>query len=126
VLEAFAEVFVQITQPRPAHTAVHGVKRSGLGGVDELAGRLGHGRSLGLRALIENQIGRSFGSDLSEGWVRRCCGADRIGLIASAHILHLNTDKSLQLVKMMSPILAISPCKHSPASMHLLMNLIAP
>ena len=69
MLEAFAEVFVQATQPRSAHAAVYAVKSAGLGGIDELAARLGHGRSVGARALRENQIGRNFGSDLSEGCV---------------------------------------------------------
>ena len=69
VLETFAEVFVQATQPRSAHTAVDAVRRSGLGWVNKLAAGLGHGRSLGMRALLENQIGRNLGSDSSEGWV---------------------------------------------------------
>ena len=45
------------------------MKRSGLGWVNKLAAGLGHGRSLGVRALLENQIGRNLGSDSSEGWV---------------------------------------------------------
>ena len=69
VLETFAQIFIQAAQPRSAHAAVDAVKRSGLGGIDELAAGLSHGRTLGVRALLENQIGRSFGSDLSEGWV---------------------------------------------------------
>ena len=69
MLETFAEVFVQATQPRSAHAAVDAMKRSGLGWVNKLAAGLGHGRSLGVRALLENQIGRNLGSDLSEGWV---------------------------------------------------------
>ena len=67
VLETFVEVFIEATQPRPAHAAVEAVKRSGLGWIDELAAGLGHGPNVGVRALLENQIGRSFGSDLSEG-----------------------------------------------------------
>ena len=51
------------------HAAVDAVKRSGLSWINKLAAGLGHRRSLGVRALLENQIGRSFGSDLSEGWV---------------------------------------------------------
>ena len=43
------------------------MKRSGLGWVSKLAAGLGHGRSLGVRGLLENQIGRNVGSDLSEG-----------------------------------------------------------
>ena len=54
---------------QPAHAAVDAVKRSGLGWIDELAAGLGHGRSLGVRALLENQIGRNLGWDLYEGWV---------------------------------------------------------
>ena len=69
MLETFAKVFVQATQPRSAHAAVDPMKRSGLRGVNKLAAGLGHGRSLGVRALRENQIGRNLGSDLSEGWV---------------------------------------------------------
>ena len=69
VLETFAEVFVQATQPRSTYAAVDAMKRSGLRGVNKLAAGLGHGRSLGVRALLENQIGRNVGSDLSEGWV---------------------------------------------------------
>ena len=46
-----------------------GPLRSGLRGVNKLAAGLGHGRSLGVRALLENQIGRNLGSDLSKGWV---------------------------------------------------------
>ena len=80
MLEAFAQVFVQAAQPRPAHTAVDAVKGSGLGWVDELAARLGHGRSLGLRVLREHRIGRNLGSDLSEGWVSaRLVGLRNIG-----------------------------------------------
>jgi len=51
VVEAFAEVFVQAAQPRSAHAAAHAVKCSGLGGIDELVARLGHGRNLDLPAL---------------------------------------------------------------------------
>ena len=69
MLETFAEVFIQAAQPRSAHAAVDAVKRSGLGWVNKLAAGLGHGRSLGVRALLENQIGRNLGSDLSEWWV---------------------------------------------------------
>ena len=69
VLEAFAEVFIEAAQPRPAHATVDAVKRSGLGWIDELAAGLGHGRSVGARALLENQIERNLGSDLSERWV---------------------------------------------------------
>ena len=66
VLEAFAEILIEAAQPRSAHTAIHAVKRSGLGGVDKLAARLSHERSLGLRALRANQIRRNLYSDLSE------------------------------------------------------------
>ena len=69
MLEAFAKVFVQATQPRTAHTAVDAMECSGLSGVDELAAGLGHWRSLRARALRENRIGRNLGSDLSEGRV---------------------------------------------------------
>ena len=69
MLEAFADVFVEATQPRSADTAVDAMESSGMLWIDKLATRLGHGRSLGLRALRVNQNGRSFGSDLSEGWV---------------------------------------------------------
>ena len=69
MLEVLAEVFVRATKPRSTHAAIDAVKRSGLGGVNKLAAGLGLGRSLGVRALRENQIGRSLGSDLSEGWV---------------------------------------------------------
>ena len=74
MLETFAEVFVQATQPRSAHTAVYAVERAGLGGIDELAARLGHRRSVGAWALIENQAGRNLGSDLSDGWVSTFVG----------------------------------------------------
>ncbi len=67
VLEAFAEVFVQAAQPRPAPATVDTVKCSGLGWIDELAAGLSHGRSVGAQALRENRIGRNLGSDLSEG-----------------------------------------------------------
>ena len=70
MLEAYAKVFIQATQPRTAHTAVDAMECSGLSGIDELAARLGHGRSLGARALRENRIGRNLGSDLSEGCPR--------------------------------------------------------
>ena len=69
MLETFAEVFIQATQPRSTYAAVDAMKRSGLRGVNKLAAGLGHRRSLGVRALLENQIGRNLGSDLSEGWV---------------------------------------------------------
>ena len=69
LLEAFAEVFIQAAQPRSPHAAVDAMKRSGLVWVNELAAGLGHGRSLGVRALLENQFGRNLGSDLPEGWV---------------------------------------------------------
>ena len=69
MFEALAEVFIQAAQPRPTHTAVNAVKRSGLCRVNKLAAGLGHGRSLGAQALNENQIGCNLGSDLSEGWV---------------------------------------------------------
>ena len=71
MLEAFAEVFVQATKPRSTHAAIHAVKSARLSWVNKLAAGLGHGRSLGLRALCENQIGRNLVSDLSEGWVSR-------------------------------------------------------
>ena len=67
VLEAFAEVFVEAAQSRPAHAAVDAVERSGLSGIDELAAGLSHGRSLGAQALRENRVGCNLGSDLSEG-----------------------------------------------------------
>ena len=70
MLEAFVNIFVEAAQPRSAHTAIDAVERSGLSWVDELATRLGHGRSLSAQALFENQIGRNVGSDLSEGWCR--------------------------------------------------------
>ena len=54
---------------QPAHAAVDAVKRSGLGWIDELAARLGHGRSVSAQALRKNRIGRNLGSDLSEGRV---------------------------------------------------------
>ena len=69
MLETFADVFIEATQPRSAHAAVDAVKGAGLGGIDKLAAGLGHGHSLGARALFENQIGRNLGSDLSEVWV---------------------------------------------------------
>ena len=72
MLEAFAEVFVQAAQPRSTHAAVHAMKSARLSWVDKLAAGLGHGRSLGLRALCENQIVPNLGSDLSEGWVSSC------------------------------------------------------
>ena len=75
MLETFAEIFVQATQPRSAHSAIDAVKRSGLGGVNNLAAGLGRGRSLGVRALLENQFGRSLGSDLSEVWVSTQLGS---------------------------------------------------
>ena len=53
VLEAFAEVFIQAAQPRSMHAAVDAVKRSGLSWINKLAAGLGHGRSLGVRALRE-------------------------------------------------------------------------
>ena len=69
VLETFAEIFIQTAQPRSTHAAVDAMKRSGLSGINKLAAGLGHRRSLGVRALLENQIRRNLGSDLSEGWV---------------------------------------------------------
>ena len=69
VLETFAEVFIQAAQPRSTHAAVDAMKRSGLRGVNKLAAGLGHRCSFGVRAFRENRIGRSLGSDLSEGWV---------------------------------------------------------
>ena len=60
---------MQATQPRSTHAAVDAMKRSGLSWVNKLAARLGHGRSLDVRALRENQIGSNVGPDLSEGWV---------------------------------------------------------
>ena len=69
MFEAFVQIIIEATQPRPAHTAVDAVKRSGLSGVNELAAGLSHGRSVSLLALREHRIGRNLGSDLSEGWV---------------------------------------------------------
>ena len=60
MLKTFAEVFVEAAQPRPAHTAVDAVKGSGLGGIDKLAARLGHGRRLDASALRRNRIGRNL------------------------------------------------------------------
>ena len=74
ILETFAEVFIQATQPRSTYAAVDAMKRSGLSWVNKLAAGLGHGRSLGVRTLLENQIGRNLGSDLSEGWVSALWG----------------------------------------------------
>ena len=80
MLEAFAKVFVQATQPRTTHTAVDAMECSGLSGIDELTAGSGHGRSLGARALRENRIGRNLGSDLSEGRVSlRALRAYQIG-----------------------------------------------
>ncbi len=82
VLEAFAEVFIEAAQPRSAHTAVDAVKSARLGWVNKLAAGRGHGRSLGARALRENRIGRSLGSDLSEGGCpRRALSDAASGLI---------------------------------------------
>ena len=61
VFKAFVEVFVQAARPRSTHTVVHAMKRSGLGGVDELAARLGHGRSLGARALMKIRLSAVLG-----------------------------------------------------------------
>ena len=66
VLKTSSRIGVEATQPRSAHTAVDTMESSGLGWIDELAAGLGHRRSLCQRALRENQIGRSFGSDLSD------------------------------------------------------------
>ena len=80
MFEAFVQIIIEATQPRPADTAVDTVKRSRLGWVNELSAGLGHGRSVGLQTLREHRIGRNLGSDLSEGWVsarqpgRRCPG----------------------------------------------------
>ena len=46
MLEAFAGVIVQAAKPRSSHAAIDAVKGAGLGRVNELAARLGHGRSL--------------------------------------------------------------------------------
>ena len=69
MLETFAEVFIQATQPRSTYAAIDAVKRSGLRGVNKLAAGLGHGPSLGARKLRENRIERNLGSDLSKWWV---------------------------------------------------------
>ncbi len=66
VLEAFAEILIEATQPRSAHAAVDAVKCARLGSVDKLAAGLGHKRSLGLRTLRANQVRRNLYSDLSE------------------------------------------------------------
>ena len=65
MFEAFAEIFVQAAQPRSAHTAVHTVKGARLGRIDELAARLGHGRSLDLPGLREYPAELRVASDLS-------------------------------------------------------------
>ena len=64
MLEAFAKVFVQATQPRTTHTAVDAMECSGLSGIDELAAGLSHTRTLDARELCQNQIGSNLGSDL--------------------------------------------------------------
>ena len=70
MLEALAEVFVQAAEPRSAHAPVHAVKSARLSWVNKLAAGLGHGRSVGARALRKNRIGCNLGSDLSEGCLR--------------------------------------------------------
>ena len=65
VLKAFAEVFVQAAQPRSAHTAIHAVKGARLSWIDELAARLGHGRSLASPALRQYAAELRVASDLS-------------------------------------------------------------
>ena len=57
MFEAFAEIFVQAAMPRSTHTAVDAVKRASLGRVDELAARLGHGRSLDLPVRRFGRLG---------------------------------------------------------------------
>ena len=52
MFEAFVQIIIEATQPRPAHTAVDTVKRSGLGWVNELAAGLSHGRSVSLLAGV--------------------------------------------------------------------------
>ena len=52
MFEAFVQIIIEATQPRPAHTAVDAVKRSGLGWVNELAAGLSHGRSVSLLAGV--------------------------------------------------------------------------
>ena len=70
MLEAFAEVFVQATKPRSAHAAIHAMKSARLSWVNKLAAGLGHGRSVGARALRKDRIGCNLESDLSEGCLR--------------------------------------------------------
>ena len=48
------------------NAAVDAMKGARLTWVNKLAAGLGHGRSLGVRASRENQIGRNLKSDLSE------------------------------------------------------------
>ena len=67
MFEAFVQIIIEATQPRPADTAVDAVKCARLGGIDELAAGLGHGHSLCLQLLREHRIGRNLGSDFSEG-----------------------------------------------------------
>ena len=81
MLETFAEVFIKAAQPRPAHATVDAVKRSGLGWIDELAAGLGHGRSLGVRALrcvalrcvALRCVGIGLGLELGQIYLRSGC-----------------------------------------------------
>ena len=70
MLEALAEVFVQATKPRSAHAAIHAMKSARLSWVNKLAAGLGHGRSVGARALRKDRIGCNLELDLSEGCLR--------------------------------------------------------
>ena len=83
MFEAFVQIIIEATQPRPADTAVDAVKCARLGGIDELAAGLGHGHSLCLQLLREHRIGRNLGSDFSEGVsfhvLSRTCFPRRVG-----------------------------------------------
>ena len=71
VFKLFFAVGIKSTQPRAAHAAVNQVKKLCLSGVDKLAAWLGHRRGVDWRAFCQHRIRRNFGSDLSEGRLRR-------------------------------------------------------
>jgi len=72
VFKIFLGVRIESTQPRAAHAAANQVEKPRLGWVDELAARLGHGLSLGMRNASQNTIALKLDSDLSAAIAKAC------------------------------------------------------
>ena len=80
MLEAFAKVFVQATQPRTTHTAVDAMECSGLSGIDELAAGSGHGAVWARGRCVKIGSGAILGRIYLRGGCPRAVAVASFGL----------------------------------------------